>query len=243
MRRIYIFRHYESAEIQWRWLHQLFSGQSENFYLHWSRKSAVRAGECIFTWFCQQTASQAEGFRVWPGKRGTAVCRTEKRCADSWWFHIGQTVFPAYWACLPAPVRKKSPRCKGNQSVTLLWTDGDAHIPCDCRIYSKTQDGKTKNDHFSDLFYKARIRGFEPYCVLFDSWYAGLDNLRIIRTYGGHWLTRFKPIRPVNPDGKGNVPLSSAAISETGTAVHLRVCKKITCTVFLSGNPKGFQNP
>jgi hypothetical protein len=111
---------------------------------------------------------------------------------------------------------------KGINLLTLLWTDGDARIPCDYRIYSKTQDGKTKNDHFSDLLYKAKIRGFEPSCVLFDSWYAGLNNLKIIRKYGWHWLTRFKPNRLVNPDGKGNVPLSSAVISEAGTSVHLK---------------------
>lgn len=111
---------------------------------------------------------------------------------------------------------------KGINLLTLLRTDGDAHIPCDCRIYSKTQDGKTKNGHFADLLYNAKIQGFEPSCVLFDSWYAGLDNLKIIRKYGWHRLTRFKPSRPVNPDGKGNVPLASAVISESGTSVHLK---------------------
>ena len=35
-------------------------------------------------------------------------------------------------------------------------------------------------------------------------------------------LTRFKSNRLINPDGKGNIPVSSAAISENGTRVHLR---------------------
>lgn len=30
---------------------------------------------------------------------------------------------------------------KGINIVTLLWSDGDAHIPCDYRIYNKTEDG------------------------------------------------------------------------------------------------------
>jgi putative transposase len=33
---------------------------------------------------------------------------------------------------------------KGINLVTLLWTDGDTHIPCDYRIYDKEADGKTK---------------------------------------------------------------------------------------------------
>ncbi len=111
---------------------------------------------------------------------------------------------------------------KGINIITLLWSDGDARIPCDYRIYNKIQDGRTKNDHFCDMLLKAKIRGFEPECVLFDSWYAGLKNLKTIRDFGWIWMTRFKPNRLINPDGKGNVPLSSADIPEKGTVVHLK---------------------
>src|SRR5579862_3043780 len=34
---------------------------------------------------------------------------------------------------------------KGINLLTLLWTDGDRHIPCDYRIYDKPNDGFTKN--------------------------------------------------------------------------------------------------
>ena len=111
---------------------------------------------------------------------------------------------------------------KGINLVTLLWSDGDAHIPCDYRVYNKSADGKTKNDHFRDMLLKAEIRGFEPECILFDSWYAGLDNLKTIRNCGWIWMTRLKPNRLINPDGKGNIHLSSAEISENGTVVHLK---------------------
>lgn len=111
---------------------------------------------------------------------------------------------------------------KGINLVTLLWSDGDAHIPCDYRIYNKTEDGKTKNDHFSDMLSKAKVRGFEPEYVLFDSWYASLKNLRTIDNYGWLWLTRLKSNRLINPDGLGNIPLSSFHVSESGNHVHLK---------------------
>ena len=34
--------------------------------------------------------------------------------------------------------------------------------------------------------------GFNPECVLFDSWYSGMDNLKIICDLGWTWLTRLK---------------------------------------------------
>lgn len=111
---------------------------------------------------------------------------------------------------------------KGINLVSLLWTDGDTHIPCDFRIYNKAGDGKTKNDHFSDMLFKTKTAGFNPEYVLFDSWYAGLKNLRVIDRYDWFWLTRLKPNRLINPDNKGNIPLSSANISETGSVVHLK---------------------
>src|SRR5690242_352504 len=57
---------------------------------------------------------------------------------------------------------------KGIGLLTLLWTDGDRHLPCDYRLYDRAADGKTKNDHFGDLLDAARARGFAPACVLFD---------------------------------------------------------------------------
>ena len=72
------------------------------------------------------------------------------------------------------------------------------------------------------MLLKAKIQDFEPSCVLFDSWYAGTDNLKTVRNCGWHRPTRLKSDRPVNPDGRGNVPLSAVSVSETGTTVHLK---------------------
>jgi hypothetical protein len=58
--------------------------------------------------------------------------------------------------------------------------------------------------------------------VLFDSWYACLANLKRMRDYGWHWLTRLKSNRLVNPDGEGSIPISQAKIPPEGQVVHLK---------------------
>jgi len=110
----------------------------------------------------------------------------------------------------------------GINLITLLWSDGDRHIPCDYRIYDKATDGLTKNDHFQQMLAVARERGFHPRCVVFDSWYSGTDNLKLIRSFNWIWLTRLKQNRQVNPDRSGNRAVSQVEIAESGRVVHLK---------------------
>lgn len=60
---------------------------------------------------------------------------------------------------------------QGINLLTLLWTDGEALIPCDYRLYEKAVDKLSKNDHFRAMLATAAARGFAPACVVFDSWY------------------------------------------------------------------------
>lgn len=110
---------------------------------------------------------------------------------------------------------------QGIDLLTLLWTDGDRHLPCDYRIYDKPNDGLSKNDHFGDLLRVAHERGFTPECVLFDGWYSSLENLKRLQTLGWKWLTRLKSNRRVNPDRTGLRAVSVCDIAATGTVVHL----------------------
>jgi putative transposase len=109
---------------------------------------------------------------------------------------------------------------KGIDLVTLLWTDGDRHVPCDYRIFHKPE-GLTKNDHSRAMIPTAHERGFEPRVVAFDGWYASLDNLKLLRELGWTWLTRLKANRLVNKDRQGQRPLSRTEISASGTVVWL----------------------
>ena len=110
----------------------------------------------------------------------------------------------------------------GINLISLLRTDGERYIPADYRIYNKSSDGPTKNDHFRAMLRTAAERGFAPEFILFDSRYSSLDNLKLIRLFG-----RLRPTRPecgrhVNPDRTGNRPVQQADISESGDIVHLK---------------------
>ncbi len=110
----------------------------------------------------------------------------------------------------------------GINLITLLWTEGESLIPCDWRVFDKPNDGMTKNEHFLAMLLSAKQRGFAPECVLFDGWYASIDNLRLIRDCRWRWLTRLKGNRLVNPDRTGNRAVRDCAIAETGTVVWLK---------------------
>jgi putative transposase len=110
---------------------------------------------------------------------------------------------------------------RGINLITLLWTEGDRHVPCDYRVFDKAKDNLTKNDHFQAMLKVAYVRGFHPACVVFDSWYAGLDNLKLIRSFQWIWLTRLKSNRQVNPDRQGLRPISAVEIGEPGRVVWL----------------------
>jgi hypothetical protein len=111
----------------------------------------------------------------------------------------------------------------GINLLTLVWTDGTATLPCDCRVYDKPlPNGHPKHEQFRTMLATAKARGFAPHMVCFDSWYSSLENLKAVRTHGWHFLTRLKHNRLVNPDRQGNVPLSTVEIPFSGRQVHLK---------------------
>lgn len=111
---------------------------------------------------------------------------------------------------------------QGINLITLLWSDGECHIPCDYRLYDKAKDEQSKNDHFMAMLEAAATRGFQPSCVCFDSWYSRLENLKAIRAHQWVWLTEFKSNRLVNPDDTGNRPIREVEIGSEGSVVHLK---------------------
>ena len=126
---------------------------------------------------------------------------------------------------------------QGINLISLVWSDGDACLPCDYRLYNKVQDGLSKNDHFRAMLEQAHTRGFQPALVAFDSWYSSLDNLKLVRDFGWDWLTRLKGNRQVSLRAGEPQAVSQLDIPATGLTVHLRGYG--TVKVFRTVDPHG----
>jgi putative transposase len=110
---------------------------------------------------------------------------------------------------------------QGINLLTMLWSDGDRFYPCDDRIYHKDTDGLTKNDHFAAMLKTANARGFQPKAVLFDSWYASVDNLKLVRSLGWTFVTRLKENRLVRLDHGEPKAVGRQPVAADGTVVWL----------------------
>jgi hypothetical protein len=76
--------------------------------------------------------------------------------------------------------------------------EGDFY-PIDYRIYAPDADGKTKNDHFRDMLVSAIAdKQLQARSVLFDSWYASADNLKLVHRAGRIFYTTLKANRLVS---------------------------------------------
>ena len=108
---------------------------------------------------------------------------------------------------------------------TMAWhgrgqSEQFCSIPCDVRIYQA--GGPTKNEQLREMLAVAAGRGFEPECVLFDSYYSSLENLKAVRGLGWHFLTRVRSNRTLNPDRAGQVAAERVLTGPGGRVVQLK---------------------
>lgn len=88
--------------------------------------------------------------------------------------------------------------------VNLVHSNGEDFAPIDYRIYAPDQDGKTKNDHFKDMLIAAKHdKEIAANTVLMDSWYASVDNLKLIHRLGMVFVTTLKENRLVSLTKEG----------------------------------------
>lgn len=88
---------------------------------------------------------------------------------------------------------------RGIGVVNLVHSDGTNFYPIDFRIYSPEADGKTKNDHFQDMFLALlNEKKLLAKTILFDSWYASIDNLKLIHRSQRYFVTTLKSNRMVS---------------------------------------------
>ena len=85
--------------------------------------------------------------------------------------------------------------------VNLVHSSGEAgdFLPLDFRVYAPEQDQLTKNDHFQAMFRQVVAEGVvQARTLLFDCWYAGSTNLKLIHRAGWTFFTTLKSNRLVS---------------------------------------------
>lgn len=90
---------------------------------------------------------------------------------------------------------------KGIGLVNLVHTNGfeGDFYPVNYRLYDPDSDGKTKNDHFREMFVQAHSsQQIKARNIAFDSWYASTDNLKLIHRSGWTFFTTLKSNRKVS---------------------------------------------
>ena len=101
--------------------------------------------------------------------------------------------------------------------VNLLWTGdlGEEYIPTDYRVYNKEFDDKTKNSHFRDMLKRAKNRNFSPNYVLFDAWYASIENMKLItRELKWHFICNLQCNRQVSVVKNEYMPIADLNLTE-----------------------------
>jgi hypothetical protein len=111
---------------------------------------------------------------------------------------------------------------KGINLITLYYTDPQGHHqPVNYRLYDKAE-GKTKNDYFQDMLTEVLAWGLEPSWVTGDSWYSGLNNLKLIRHHQRGFLFALESNRLVSVTKGTWTQVQHLEIPEHGLTVWLR---------------------
>ena len=90
---------------------------------------------------------------------------------------------------------------RGIGIVNLVHSAGNKQdfYPIDYRIYAPDQDGQTKNAHFSEMVINAvHAKKIKAKRILFDSWYASAENLKLVHRLGLIFFTTLKSNRMVS---------------------------------------------
>jgi len=90
---------------------------------------------------------------------------------------------------------------RGIGVVNLLHSSGQEgdFYPIDYRVFSPESDGKTKHQHFREMLVRAKSdKGLLARTVLFDSWYASADTLKLIARLEMVFVTTLKSNRLVS---------------------------------------------
>jgi hypothetical protein len=116
---------------------------------------------------------------------------------------------------------------KGIGLVNFVHSGGNDEDfwPVDYRIYHPETDGKTKNDHFEEMFMRLIThKQLKARRILFDTWYASVGNLKLVHRSGWTFFTTLKSNRLVSVDrDKGYQHLSELVLTDKTLVSGLKV--------------------
>jgi SRSO17 transposase len=70
---------------------------------------------------------------------------------------------------------------RGIGVVNLVHSDGETFYPIDYRIYAPQVDGHSKNALMAEMLMAAKMQKWiQAQTILFDSWYASVENLKLV---------------------------------------------------------------
>lgn len=101
----------------------------------------------------------------------------------------GQKIFGVSWVYSSS--LKKT--LQGINVVMILWTNGVVKVPLGIKVWVKGRHSKIVLA--SKMLRWAKIMGFKPSYVLFDSWYASKKFLKQIEKYKWKFISRLKSNR------------------------------------------------
>ncbi|MBC8084550.1 MAG: transposase [Hymenobacter sp.] len=111
--------------------------------------------------------------------------------------------------------------------VNLVHSSSQAgdFLPLDYRLYSPGQDMRTKNEHFQSMFAHVVAEGkIQARPLLFDAWYSGSDNLKLMHRAGWTFFTTLKSNRLVSASKQlGYQALDAVALPPGGWSTGLEV--------------------
>ncbi len=116
---------------------------------------------------------------------------------------------------------------RGIGVLNLLHSTGQdgEFYPLDYRVYAPECDGKTKNDHFREMLVCAvSDKQLQAKTVLFDSWYASVENLKLLARLNLFFITTLKSNRLVSVwKDKASSKLHPPAVHESAKSAYLHL--------------------
>ena len=99
--------------------------------------------------------------------------------------------------------------------TNCVWLNEEGlSLPINYRVYNRSEDGMTKNDHFLEMLDTAGEKGLSPKYVLIDSWYTSKKNLKAIEAKNWKFIADIKVNRKISEEKGVWISVSELELAE-----------------------------